>query len=116
MEQVDTLLEMVEKVVDDCMFRQKYTFKMYEYLKDNNFKKNEISSFINSSAAANLSQTVEDLDLFIEGGNPFIREAYAGYTKPEARKARDYLYSILEDAWKYEIDKSTRKKRRTVNK
>jgi hypothetical protein len=116
MEQLDTLLEIVEKVVDDCMFRQTYTFKMYEYLKNNNFKKNEVASFIASSAAINISQTVDDLDLFLEGGNQFIREAYSGYTKPEARKARDYLYSILEDAWKYEIEKSVRKRRKTINK
>jgi len=115
-EQVTLLFGMIEQVVDDCILNHRYNFKMYEFLTDNKFTKHQVTEFINSSAAANVSQTVDDLDLYLEGGHPEVREAYPEFSKPEARKARNYLYSILEDAWKYEIDKGKRKRRRTVNK
>ena len=54
-------------------------------------------------------KTVMDLDDYLEGGNDEIhkqlREAYGHIPKPEARKIRNYLYGILEDAWKYNHDK-----------
>lgn len=109
------LLQLVEGVIDDCMLRQRFNFDMYDYLKKNNLRKLDVTEFINSSTASNISQTIEDLDLYLEGGHPEIKEAYP-VSKPEARKARNYLYKILEDAWKYEIEKGKRKPRRTVNK
>ena len=114
-EQVTLLFGMIEQVVDDCILNHRYNFKMYEFLTDNKFTKHQVTEFINSSAAANVSQTVDDLDLYLEGGHPEVREAYPNLGKPEARKIRNYLHGILQDAWNYEKDKSKRK-RRTVSK
>ena len=44
-----------------------------------------------------------------------MKEAYP-LSKPDARKVRNYLYKILEDAWKYELEKRKRRRRKTVNK
>ena len=32
-----------------------------------------------------------------------LREGYGHIPKPQARKIKDYLYAILEDAWKYNL-------------
>ena len=115
MEQVEILSDMVEHVLEDAVFRDKKTFKMYEFLQNNKFNRRQVNEFMNSATAENLSITIGDLDLLIEGGHPEVREAYPNLGKPEARKIRNYLHSILQDAWNYEKDKSKRK-RRTVSK
>ena len=43
-----------------------------------------------------------------------LREGYGHIPKPQARKIRNYLYGILEDAWKYSHDKRPgRRKKQT---
>lgn len=115
-----SLYEIVEGVIDNAFFHQTYTFSMYDYLKSNNATKSDVAQFIESSTAHTLSTTVEDLNLYLEGGSDDlhkqIREAYGNLGKPTARKIKDYLYGILEDAWKYEKEKKTRKKRASKNR
>jgi hypothetical protein len=57
-----------------------------------------------------------DLEDYLEGGNDEqhkqLREGYGYLGKPEARKIKDYLYSILEDAWKYEQEKRPGRRRK----
>ena len=52
---------------------------------------------------------IYDLEDYLEGGSDDVhkqlREAYGHLGKPEARKIKDYLNKILEDAWKYEQEK-----------
>ncbi len=56
-----------------------------------------------------MSETVLDLEAYIKGGNDNnhkqLREAYGHIPKPQARKIKNYLYSILEDAWRYQRDR-----------
>ena len=60
--------------------------------------------------------TIYDLEDYLEGGNDSehkqLREAYGHLGKPEARKIKDYLYKILEDAWKYEQEKRPGRRRK----
>ena len=108
MEKEDVLIDIIEKVVDDAMFAHKHTFKMYDYLIHTNLTKKEIVAFLETGTASNIRITIEDLDLIIEGGHSFIKEAYPNWTKPEARKIRKYLINILNDAEKYKDNKSRR--------
>lgn len=110
MEQEEILIDIVEQALDDA-FKNRRTFKMREWLVSNKCTKRTATMFIESGCAANLSSTVEDLNLLIEGGHPDVREAYPNLGKPEARKIKDYLYGILKDAWDYEKEKSTRRRR-----
>ena len=59
--------------------------------------------------ANELSELVMDLEEYLKGGNDSdhkqLREGYGHIPKPQARKIKDYLYAILEDAWKYNHDK-----------
>ena len=49
------------------------------------------------------------LDDYCEGGtdnvHKLLREAYGHIPKPQARKIRNYLFAILEDAQKYHYEK-----------
>ena len=108
MDKEDVLIDIVEKVVDDAMFAHKHTFKMYDYLIHNNLTKKEIQEFLTGGTAQNIRCTLDDLDLIIEGGHSYMKEAYPNWTKPEARKIRNYLYNILHDAEQYKQNKTRR--------
>ena len=43
-----------------------------------------------------------------------LREGYGHIPKPQARKIKNYLYGILEDAWRYSRDRRPgRRKKQT---
>jgi hypothetical protein len=98
----------VEKAIDYA-FNGQFVLKFYDYLKIRKTKKIEVEEFIGSKTASEISDLVADLDEYLEGGSDNehkqIREAYGHISKPQARKIRNYLYGILEDAWKYSYDK-----------
>ena len=107
----------VEKAIDFA-FQGKFVLKFYDYLKIRGTKKYEVEEFIESSTANELSNLVIDLDEYLEGGadneHRQLREGYGHISKPQARKIRNYLYSILEDAWNYNHDKRPgRRKKKT---
>ena len=107
----------VEKAIDYA-FQGKFVLKFYDYLKIKGIRKFEVEEFIESSTASNISNVVMDLDDYLQGGademHKQLREAYGHISKPEARKIRNYLYGILEDAWKYNHDKRKgRRKKQT---
>ena len=107
----------VEKAIDYA-FNGQFVLKFYDYLKIRGTKKIEVDAFIESSTANELSNLVTDLDDYLEGGSDEmhkqLREGYGHIPKPEARKIRNYLYGILEDAWKYNHDKRKgRRKKQT---
>ena len=107
----------VEKAIDFA-FNGQFVLKFYDYLKIRGTKRVEIEEFIESATANEISSLVMDLDDYLEGGSDEIhkqlREAYGYIPKPQARKIRNYLYSILEDAWRYSHDKKPgRRKKQT---
>ena len=105
----------VEKAIDYA-FQGKFVLKFYDYLKIKGARKVEVEEFIESSTASNISNVVMDLDDYLEGGademHKQLREAYGHIPKPEARKIRNYLYGILEDAWRYSHDRKPGRRRK----
>ena len=83
--------------------------KFYDYLKDTKTKKYEVDAFIESTTAAELSDLTLELEEYLKGGadneHKQLREGYGHIPKPQARKIKNYLYGILEDAWRYSHDK-----------
>jgi len=107
----------VEKAIDYA-FKGQFVLKFYDYLKIRGTKRHEVEEFIESATANEISNLVMDLDDYLEGGadeiHKQLREGYGHIPKPEARKIRNYLYGILEDAWKYSHDKRPgRRKKQT---
>jgi hypothetical protein len=105
----------VEKAIDYA-FRGKFVLNFYDYLKIKGAIKKQVEEFIESKTVKNISEVISDLDTYLEGGSDNqhkqLREAYGHLSKPEARKIRNYLNGILEDAEKYNYDKRKGRKRK----
>ena len=107
----------VEKAIDYA-FNGQFVMKFYDYLKVRGTKKLEVDQFIESATASELNDLIAELDEYLEGGSDNnhkqLREGYGHIPKPQARKIRNYLHGILEDAWKYSHDKRPgRRKKQT---
>ena len=104
----ENVYDMIEHAIE-LAFDGKMTLKFYDYLKYRKTKKYEVDSFVESSTAAEISDQVLELEQYIQGGNDNdhkqLREAYGHIPKPQARKINNYLYGILEDAWRYQRDR-----------
>lgn len=98
----------VEKAID-YSFNGQFVMKFYDYLKVRGTKKIEVDEFIESTTAVELKDMVSELETYLEGGSDQehkqLREAYGHLPKPIARKIKEYLFGILEDAKKYSYDK-----------
>jgi hypothetical protein len=107
----------VERAIDYA-FEGKFMLNFYQYLKVKDIKKVEIEQFITSNTVSNINNIITDLDEYLEGGadnqHKQLREAYGHIPKPQARKIRNYLNEILEDALRYNFDKRKgRRKKQT---
>jgi len=110
------LYELIDKSIDLAMTEQKYLFKLYPYLKTNKWTRRQVNEFIESTSAAQLNEVILDLEGYIKGGDKTLREAYGDIPKPKARKIRDYLYSILKEAWEYHAERKPGRKPGTKNR
>ena len=107
----------VEKAIDYA-FNGQFVLNFYDYLKVRGTRKIEVEEFIVSSTASEITSLVLDLDEYLEGGademHKQLREGYGHIPKPQARKIRNYLSGILEDAQRYNYDKRPgRRKKQT---
>ena len=102
------IYDLIEHAIDNA-FGGQMNLKFYNYLKDNKIKKHEIDAFIDSTTAWEISEITMDLDEYLKGGQDSehkqLREGYGHIPKPQARKIKEYLYGILEDAWRYSHDR-----------
>ena len=98
----------IEKAIDYA-FEGQFVLKMYDYLKVCKAKRPMVEEFIHSSTAKELMHLVLDLDCYLEGGkdemHKQLREGYGHIPKPQARKIRNYLNQIIEDALRYDHDR-----------
>ncbi len=101
----------------ELAFKGKFVVKLYEYFESRGVTKAEADQFLHSSTAKELADEVIELDEYIKGGkdnqHQQLREAYHHIPKPQARKIRDYLTCILQDAVRYSDDKRRGRKRRS---
>lgn len=98
----------VEKAIDYA-FDGQFVLKFYDYLKIRGAKRVEVEEFIVSNTAHEITDLINDLEEYLEGGSDYnhktLREAYGHIPKPQARKIKNYLAGILQDAGKYVYDK-----------
>ena len=104
----ETVYDMIEHALE-LAYQGKMQLKFYEFLKYRKTTKVEIESFLHSSTAKELANEVLDLEEYIKGGadndHKQLREAYHHIPKPQARKIKNYLSKILEDAVRYRHDR-----------
>ena len=108
------IYDLVEHAIDNA-FEGQMNLKFYDFLKDSKVKKHQIDTFIDSTTAE-LSDLTLELDEYIKGGadneHKQLREGYGHIPKPQARKIKNYLYGILEDAWRYSNDRKPGRRRK----
>ena len=101
----------------ELAFKGQFVIKLYEYFQARGVTKVEADQFLNSSTAHEIADVVKELTEYIKGGidsdHKQLREAYHHIPKPQARKIRNYLACILEDAVQYSNDKRRGRKRRS---
>ena len=101
----------------ELAFKGQFVIKLYEYFQSRGVTKAEADQFLNSSTAHEIADVVVELTEYIKVGmdndHKQLREAYHHIPKPRARKIRDYLACILEDAYQYSNDKRRGRKRRS---
>ena len=105
----DNVYDMIEHAIDYAFTKGNMQLRFYEFLKYRKTTKAEVDAFLQSSTAKELGDEVLELEQYIKGGtdnnHKQLREAYGHIPKPQARKIKSYLYSILEDAWRYQSDR-----------
>ena len=93
----------------ELAFKGQFVVKLYEYFQSRGVTKLEADQFLNSSTAHEIGDLIVDLQEYIKGGSDSdhkqLREGYGHIRKPEARKIKIYLESILKDAMRYSHDK-----------
>ena len=101
----------------ELAFKGQFVVKLYEYFQVRGVTKAEADQFLNSSTAHEIGSLIVELGEYIKGGKDSnhqqLREAYHHIPKPQARKIRDYLACILEDAVRYSDDRRRGRKRRS---
>ena len=69
-----------------------------------------------SSVAVEVKNLVLELDEYVKGGrddeHKQLREAYGNIPKPRARKIRNYLYQMIQDAYRYERERKPGRKKK----
>ena len=104
----DNVYDMLEHAIEYA-FEGKMQLKFYEFLKYRKTTKAEVDAFLKSSTAKELADEVLELKEYIKGGkdnlHQQLREAYGHISKPQARKIKNYLAGILEDAVRYQHDR-----------
>ena len=104
----ENVYELIEHALE-LAFEGKMQLKFYEFLKYRKTTKAEVDAFLQSSTAKELADEVVELREYIRGGkdnlHQQLREAYGHISKPQARKIKNYLAGILEDAVRYSNDR-----------
>ena len=104
----ENVYDMLEHAIE-LAFDGKMQLKFYEFLKYRKTTKAEVDAFLQSSTAKELADEVVELQEYIKGGkdnlHQQLREAYGHISKPQARKIKNYLAGILEDAVRYQYDR-----------
>ena len=115
MEKQWDLVNTVEKSIDYA-FDGKIMLDMYQYLDSIGATKADAREFLDGETAKSINLMVYDLEDYLEGGKDSIhqqlREAYGYLGKPEARKIKNFLQSIIAGACQYEYDKKPGRKKR----
>ncbi len=109
------IYEAVDKAIDEVFKNDRYVLNLYQLATTLRLKRNDMSEFLHSSVAGELKNTVLELDEYLKGGRDShhqqLREAYGHIPKPKARKIRNYLYGMIQDAYRYERDRKPGRKK-----
>ena len=105
----------VDKAIDEVFKNDRFVLNLYKLATTLRLKRDDMSEFLHSSVAGELKNLVLELDEYLKGGRDShhqqLREAYGHISKPKARKIRNYLYGMIQDAYRYERDRKPGRKK-----
>ncbi len=117
----EDLCWIIERAIDDAFAKDKYLLNFYKFLENQKAKRKDATEFLENNSA-NINYLIDELNLYVAGGNKQLLEAYRHIGKTKARKIIAYLEKIIQDAKDYEYDKrpgrrkGSKNKRRTIHK
>ena len=101
----------------ELAFKGQFVIKLYDYFQVRGVTKVEADQFLRSSTANEIGSLIVELNEYIKGGKDSnhqqLREAYHHIPKPQARKIRNYLASLLEDAVRYSNDRKRGRRKKS---
>ena len=107
--------ELIERAIDAAVKPDgKFLFKVYPYLKAGKWTRPSVDRFIESSTATEINDIIMQLEGYIKGGDKQLLKAYGHIPKPKARKIKDYLYGMLNDAWTYHAERKPGRKKKAT--
>jgi len=99
----------IEKSIDDAFTTFRFRLNLYDYFKVIKATRKDADAFIASSTSREIKDFILELDEYLKGGqdneHKQLREAYGHIPKPQARKIKQFLEGILEDAERYSYDR-----------
>ena len=99
----------IEQSIDDAFTTFRFRMNLYEYFKVIKATRKDADEFIASSTSREIKDFIIELDEYLKGGqdneHKQLREAYGHIPKPQARKIKQFLEGILEDAERYSYDR-----------
>ena len=105
----------VERAIDDAFEKDRYLLNMYKYLAGAKAKRKDATLFLEQNSK-NIESIIEELKIYVAGGNKQLLEAYRHVGKPKARKIMTYLEKIIQDVKDYEYDKRPGRRKGSKNK
>tara|TARA_B100000902_G_C26415822_1_gene484493 strand:- start:108 stop:473 length:366 start_codon:yes stop_codon:yes gene_type:complete len=112
----EELYTLVDRTLEDTMNGGRFLFNMYNYLEASRWTRKQVQEFLESSVAEEVTGEISELDIYIKGGDPYMREAYHHIPKPRARKIRDYLHKMIDDAQRYSDQRRPGRKKGSKNR
>jgi hypothetical protein len=112
------IYEVINSAIDLAVTSEKYNLNFYTFLKSSGAKRQEVISFLNSPLTSQIKDEISYLNLYITDSPEIsdIQEVYDWMGKSRAKKYKEYLLRMIEDAEKYEREKRPGRKPGTKNK
>jgi len=115
---IKDIYDIINLAIDDAFVHEKYQLNFFEYLEHQKTKRKEVISFLESSLCVAIHHQLEELNLYLNGGDRsiYVRESYDWMGKPRVKRIKEYLETILNDAKRYEQSKRPGRKPKSTNK
>ncbi len=115
---LEDIFGVINKSIDIAIKQDVYELNLFEYLQTNKVKKTIVQSFNNTFVMKSIVHQIEELDMYLNGGDRFniIQESYEWMGEQRAQRMKNFLEQILNDVNQYEKPKRRGRKPKTANK
>lgn len=114
----DEIYEIVNTAIDLAVSEGRYNLDFYHFIKSADIKRSEILSFLKSSLVSQMKDEISHLDLYLSDSPNTVdlQEVYGWMGKSRAKKYKEYLFKIIQDAERYDNERKPGRKPGSKNK